>query len=186
MSEQAPNITDWIGSIGTAAAFLVAAISFAYDRFRRRLEAESAQARLCDAWISEFQIVPDNSNAQKPRFDIQYEVSVSNVSNFSIRGTTVIVQFLGHAPEPMYFGVVPPNGSRGPTTRARSIKLDMDFSMAELPDVLKAMANFTFEFTDASRKFWHRTNNDDLEHLARAMAEEVARNEDFDASEAAT
>ena len=51
MAGNSPSITDWIGSIGTAAAFLVASISFAADRFLRRRTDRIAQARLVDAWV---------------------------------------------------------------------------------------------------------------------------------------
>ncbi|HEY5428387.1 MAG TPA: hypothetical protein VIK04_04665 [Solirubrobacteraceae bacterium] len=48
-----PSTTDWIGSIGTAAAFMVAAVSFGYDRFRRRRTDRLAQARLVDGWLAD-------------------------------------------------------------------------------------------------------------------------------------
>ena len=52
MAGNPPSITDWIGSIGTAAAFLAASIGYGYDRLLRRRTERIAQARLVDAWLA--------------------------------------------------------------------------------------------------------------------------------------
>jgi hypothetical protein len=158
------TIPEWIAGIGTALAFLLAAIAWAYDLYRRRGETRRAQARLVDAWIVDVlpsKFAPPGGPAA---FDVY--VQVSNGSAQAVRGFDFTLSQVGYEGRLMACGIVPPNQG-GKFTSFQRVHLLDDPAAACYFDTPLAHRTLwlTHRFYDAAGNHWRRTHTGQLELL---------------------
>jgi hypothetical protein len=80
----------WVGALGTVAAFMAAAIGFVYNLYATRRDNRAAQARLFDAWVSDYELEEvDGDNRRISKVTLSF----SNASPLVIRGVDVKVYY---------------------------------------------------------------------------------------------
>lgn len=193
MDGNSPSITDWIGSIGTAAAFLGAAASLAYDRKRRRKTELLAQARVVDAWlelpqVGEQEVVSqagDGEITRETRPTLIFTGCVSNSSQQAIRDVVVEIVALPRAegtPQPVFvrwpmlFRVVPPTLANQPfpweqvLVGGAGVPNDID----QLRFASWAAYELEVRFTDTAGVRWIRSPSGTLKRTVDYRTEQAA------------
>lgn len=151
-------LPDWIGGIGTAAAFLFAAATFAYSLYRGRISDRRNQAEQCDAWIGAMTANVLDDDQRGSRLHLAFELRISNVSALALRSATAALEFGIYAPEILQVGTIPPNGNMGPLrmTYALDLKRPADYQPPDKSSHLIGMSRLELEFRDSAGNMWNR------------------------------
>ncbi len=118
------NLAEWVGAVGTVAAFSSAAIVWIYNLYATRRDAGRAQAALFDAWVIGAEIADPVD--EDPHFrQIDYTVQISNGSYRAIRSIFLIFTlYRSSLPLLKTQGTsdVPPTSSAEPVVRQFSVR----------------------------------------------------------------
>lgn len=179
-----PSVTDWIGSLGSALAFLTAAITFAWDRFRRRQAERLAQARQVDGWLDK-PVLGSAERAGTVRATLTFVGHISNTSRESVHN--VRVQVFPWDKEPVFpgfrwtIGTVPPTIGDHPFdwkqewTAGVEFPEDIDFQMASWRGY-----DVVIRFTDSAGRDWVRYPNGRLQPTVTLAAQEAAEEDEME------
>jgi len=179
LAMRVPSVTDWIGSLGTAAGFLIASVSFAYDRYRRRRTDRLAQARLVDGWLGKTKLDEVDVQGAK-RAALSFTVFISNASQEVARHVRLEVTCRDEQPLFPGFtvtdiGMVPPTRSDQPFSYSQTfragVELDIDFDcqMASWRGY-----DLILRFTDTAGQRWVRKADGALNPTVNLAAEKAA------------
>jgi len=191
MAGNSPSITDWIGSIGTAAAFLVASGSFAYDRARRRKTDRLAQARLVDAWLAlpkmgETEVRWQTSEGKitgERRSTLIFSGFISNASQQAIRDVRLDIKPGKDDSQPLFgsypvlHGVVPPTLADKPFPWEVQLTAGEPWDSKKLELAQWGGYDLVVRFTDTTGQRWVRRPDGTLKPTAdydKEQADELA------------
>lgn len=175
-----PTITDWIGSVGTALGFLAAAAGVVYTGVRNRSHAQRAQAESCDFWIRIVKVTPlEGEDESRLPLQVEFEVSISNVSNLALHGAALNVTFpymADASPKRYPIGTIPPQGIGSPTTVSGSVTIKQASTLYSVdPGFLERDTVMALYFHDASGNVWTRSSDGQLFLATRSARQTIQR-----------
>jgi hypothetical protein len=164
----------WVGALGTALAFMAAAIGFVWNLHATRRDSLISQARLFDVWVSdgEHDVMGDRM--------ADITVSLSNASSQAIRNVFIQVRYKhreNHTGS-TWVAVVPPTGHNA--TMQQTLLLSMGEDSVDLEDghfdlYLVGVLEVTVDFTDAAGNGWSRSPTGQLTRTRQMDADKLTR-----------
>lgn len=141
---------DWVGSLGTVSAFLLAVFVYYRDLKRRREDALRGQASLFDVWLGEpvweVQSTPEHPGKQR----MTVPVHVTNRSNLPIRDVRINVSIPG-----MAVGYLRKLGDVMPSENEKRLDIIEDLEMMAVLEGIDVLLK-AIVFTDSRGSRWLR------------------------------
>lgn len=161
------DVPEWIAAVGTAGAFIFAAIVFWYDLRSRRREDRKAQARLVDAWVTEARVgYFDKGGTQRATYAT---FAIVNASAQAVRNVALTAEVSDMTAFMEYRDVVPPTGDQpvvvktiDPLTALDDALVPVLEDYSDLPSLLTN--TLTLTFVDAAGNSWSRDADGNLHH----------------------
>lgn len=161
------NVPEWIGGVGTAAAFIFAALVFWYELHARRRDEHRTQARLVDAWVVDARV--GRLDVDDPTPAIYATYAVVNGSAQAVRHVEVISWIREDIAAGQHCSVVPPTGNEPMLIETKEpiwgltdalVSLFKDETGKRIAGILTDHLSLTF--TDAGGRKWRRDDRGNL------------------------